>query len=112
MANRLKQLRFENNLTQKQICNELHLDQSAYSRIESGNRPLTEELINRAADFYHVSADYLLLRSEIRYLPDYGEFLRDFQKYYFQNGKNNKFNPNNAEDTPAPADTDPVPRIR
>jgi len=57
---RLKDLREDNNYTQKQIADLLFTTQPQYYRYESGQRDLPCELIVILAKFYNVSADYIL----------------------------------------------------
>ena len=57
---RLKDLREDNNYTQKQIANLLFTTQPQYYRYESGQRDLPCELIVILAKFYNVSTDYIL----------------------------------------------------
>lgn len=57
---RLRQLREDNDYTQKQIADLLHTTQPQYFRYESGLRDLPCELVVILAKFYNVSADYIL----------------------------------------------------
>lgn len=57
-------LREDADLTQKQIAEILLRDQSLYSKYERGERALPLELAIRLADFYHVSLDYLVGRTD------------------------------------------------
>lgn len=57
-------LREDADLTQKQIAEILLCDQSLYSKYERGERALPLELAIRLADFYHVSLDYLVGRTD------------------------------------------------
>ena len=60
---RIKDLREDKDLTQKQVADFLICDQSLYSKYERGERPLPLELAVKLADFYGVSVDYLLCRT-------------------------------------------------
>ena len=60
MENRIKDLREDHDLTQQQLAEKIGLTQRKYSYIETGTQPLTDELLVRLANFYHVSIDYLL----------------------------------------------------
>ena len=62
---RIKDLREDKDLTQKQVADFLICDQSLYSKYERGERPLPLELASKLADFYGVSVDYLLCRTSI-----------------------------------------------
>lgn len=66
MRNRLRDLREDADLTQTQIAQMLPCDQSLYSKYERGERELPLGLAIKLADFYHVSLDYLVGRSDKR----------------------------------------------
>ena len=63
---RIRDLREDNDLTQKQIAEYLLCDQSLYSKYEREERPLPLEYAEKLADFYRVSVDYLLGRTNIK----------------------------------------------
>lgn len=64
MKNNLKKLRKERNLTQVGLQMQTGIEQSLLSKFENGERvPPTETLIT-LADFYRVSIDYILCRTE------------------------------------------------
>ena len=56
---RIRDLREDVDLTQKQVADILQCDQSLYSKYERGLRPLPLEAAVRLARFYRVSLDYL-----------------------------------------------------
>ena len=61
---RLRELRLERNMSQQRLAMELSMTQNTISRYENGERdPGIKELI-RIADYFNVSLDYLLERSE------------------------------------------------
>lgn len=60
MGDKLKSLRIEKNLTQKQIADRIGLAISAVSSYESGTRYPTYETLIKFARIFHVSTDYLL----------------------------------------------------
>lgn len=60
MNERLKELRFEHNLTQKQIAEHLGISIRAYSHYEMGDREPSVEIIKQLCRLFDVSADYLL----------------------------------------------------
>lgn len=60
MGEKLKSLRLEKNLTQKQIADRIGLAISAVSSYESGTRYPTYETLIKFARIFHVSTDYLL----------------------------------------------------
>ena len=60
---RLKKLRKERNLTQLKLAMDLNTNQNTISRYETGERePGINELI-KIADYFNVSVDYLLERT-------------------------------------------------
>ena len=66
MQLRIRDLREDNDLTQKQIAEILICDQSLYSKYERGERPLPLEYAEKLADYYGVSVDYLLGRTNVK----------------------------------------------
>ena len=63
MRLRIRDLREDRDLTQKEIADLLMCDQSRYSKYERHERPLPLELAVILADFYQVSLDYLVGRT-------------------------------------------------
>ncbi len=64
MINNLKKLRKEKGLTQIALQMQTGIEQALLSKFENGDRtPPTETLIT-LADFYGVSIDYILCRTE------------------------------------------------
>ena len=63
MQLRIRDLREDSDLKQKDVAQFLMCDQSLYSKYERGERPLPLEYAEKLADFYHVSVDYLLGRT-------------------------------------------------
>ena len=64
MRLRIRDLREDSDKTQKQIAQILMCDQSLYSKYERGERVLPLEHAETLADFYKVSVDYLLGRTD------------------------------------------------
>ena len=64
MGFRIRDLREDADLTQKQIAELLMCDQSLYSKYERGERILPLQLAVQLADFYKVSLDYLVGRTD------------------------------------------------
>lgn len=56
---RLKDIREDKNLTQKEIAEFLNMKQQQYSRYENGTNEIPFEYIIKLAKFYNVSIDYL-----------------------------------------------------
>lgn len=63
METRIKSLREDNDLTQKQLSQMLNISQVAYSYYELNKRSIPLELLSKLADFYNTSVDYLLYRT-------------------------------------------------
>ena len=57
---RLKDLREDNDLTQKQIADYLHIKQNTYSQYENGQRQLPLECLIALAKLYKTTTDYIL----------------------------------------------------
>lgn len=70
-AERLRQLREEKCLYQKDIAQYLGISTSAYGYYEQGQREPDIETINKLADFFGTTSDYILGRSDQRnpYIP-------------------------------------------
>jgi len=62
---RLKGLREEKNLNQEEVAKLLNISQRTYSYYENG-RDIPILLLIKLADFYNVSIDYLLNRTNVR----------------------------------------------
>lgn len=62
---RLKDIREDRDITQKEIADYLHIKQNTYSQYESGKRQLPIEALIALANYYHVTTDYLLGVSDI-----------------------------------------------
>lgn len=58
--NRLKELRVDRDLTQRQVATAIGITQRKYSYIETGVQQITEALLKNLAEYYGVSVDYLL----------------------------------------------------
>lgn len=61
---RIRNLREDNDFTQTQIAQILNVDQRTYSSYEIGTRMISLPALCAVADFYHVSVDYLLNRTD------------------------------------------------
>ena len=64
--NRLKELREDKDLLQKDIANFLNIDQSNYSRYELEKINIPIDTLHKLANFYHTSTDYILYRTDIQ----------------------------------------------
>ena len=63
---RLKDLREDLDITQKEIAEFLHIKQNTYSQYENGQRQLPIDVLTKLADYYSVSTDYILERTNIK----------------------------------------------
>ena len=57
---KLKELREENNVSQKEIAKYLNIKQNTYSQYETGKRQLPIDVLIKLARFYKTSTDYIL----------------------------------------------------
>lgn len=57
---RLKDIREDLDITQKEIANYLHVKQNTYSQYENGQRQLPVDMLILLALYFHTSADYIL----------------------------------------------------
>lgn len=66
MYQRIRELREDHDLTQVYMAKLLNVNQRTYSRYETGEHEIPLASLCKIADFYHVSADYLLNRTDIK----------------------------------------------
>ena len=64
MRLRIRDCREDHDLTQRQMADYLHCDQSLYSKYERGERDIPLHVIIRLADYYGTSIDYLVGRAK------------------------------------------------
>ena len=57
---RIRDLREDKDLTQKEIAEYLHIKQNTYSQYENGQRQIPLELLISLAKYYGTSTDYIL----------------------------------------------------
>lgn len=57
---RLKDLREDNDLTQKQLAEMLHIRQNTYCQYENGQRQVPVDTLIALSRIYEVSVDYIL----------------------------------------------------
>lgn len=62
MYKRIRDLREDHDLTQKQIAKILNCSQQVYSNYELGQRDIPTAILIKLADYYNVSTDYILGR--------------------------------------------------
>ena len=64
MKTRIKDLREDKDLGQKNLSDFLSISQVAYSYYELGRRSIPVEILCKIADYYNTSVDYLLYRTD------------------------------------------------
>ena len=60
MDNRIKDLREDSDLLQKDVAAAIGITQRKYSYIETGVQQATDEILRKLAVFYGTSVDYIL----------------------------------------------------
>ena len=60
MYQRIRDLREDRDLKQRQLADFLHCSQQVYSNYELGQRDIPTEVLIKLSAFYNVSVDYLL----------------------------------------------------
>ena len=63
---RIRNLREDMDMTHTDMAKNLFISQRTYSYYESGGHDIPTEVLVRLADFYDVSVDYLLNRTDKR----------------------------------------------
>ena len=66
MYRRIRDLREDRDLLQKDMAEYLNCTQVCYSHYETGKRDIPTEVLSKLAEFYHTSTDYLLGRTDER----------------------------------------------
>ena len=66
IAETIKKLRIEKNLTIRELANELDVSYSSIGMYEQGRRQPNYETLEKIADFFNVDMNFLLGKSEIR----------------------------------------------
>lgn len=61
---RLKYLRKQKNISQLKLAMDLNMNQNSISRYEMGERQADYQTLIRFADYFNVSIDYLLERTD------------------------------------------------
>ena len=63
MYTRIRDLREDKDLTQKQIAEILGMSQTGYSKYETGENDIPTHILIKLADFYGTTTDYILGRT-------------------------------------------------
>ncbi len=66
MYPRIRDLREDNDLTQKEIATILGMSQTGYSKYETGENDLPTSILIKLARHYNTSVDYLLGETNIK----------------------------------------------
>lgn len=66
MYPRIRDLRQDSDLTQKQLANMLGMSQTGYSKYETGENDIPTAVLIWLADYYNTSTDYILGRTKRR----------------------------------------------
>lgn len=80
-ATRLKKLRFEKDITQAEFAKVIGVAQQTVGSWEKGNSAPNYDMLNKIADYFNVSADYLLGRksaNKISLSSEQRNLLKDF----------------------------------
>jgi len=64
--NRLKEIREDNDLLQKDLAKIINVTQACYSKYEKEDRDIPTEILRNLAKFYKTSIDYLLYETDKR----------------------------------------------
>ena len=65
MYKRIRDLREDSDLTQKQVSSALNCSQQVYSNYELGQRDIPTDILIKLSSFYGVSVDYILGISDV-----------------------------------------------
>ena len=60
MYKRIRDLREDKDLSQKEIANILNMSQTGYSKYEVGTNDVPTKILIQLANFYNTSVDYIL----------------------------------------------------
>lgn len=64
--NRLRELREDNDLFQKDIAKILNMSQNGYSSYETGRLDIPTDVLKKLAEYYNTSIDYILYLTDER----------------------------------------------
>ena len=81
--NRLKDLRNDNDLSQKEIGQLLGVADNSYSRYEAEIINISTKHLKKLANYYNVSIDYIFFRTDIR---------NSYKESIYQNSNDNELN--------------------
>lgn len=78
---RLRQLRKSAGVNQAEIAGLLNISREAYSMYETGRRQPSNEMLRILADYYHVSVDYILGRTDV---PELARHLGERERFLLE----------------------------
>ena len=64
MYKRIRDLREDRDMTQRQVAEMLGMSQTGYSKYETGENDIPTTILIKLADYYKTSVDYLLGRTD------------------------------------------------
>ena len=70
MYRRIRDLREDNDLSQKQLAQILGMSQTGYSKYETGENDTPTQILIKLALYYNTSVDYLLGLTDIKEPPN------------------------------------------
>lgn len=84
---RLRQLRKARKLTQEDVAHQIGVARTTYAMYEQNSREPDNETLQKLADFFQVSVDYLLGRTDEPspsqgFVQDYSPFLKAIKEKY------------------------------
>ena len=66
MYRRIRDLREDHDLTQRQVAQMLGMSQTGYSKYETGENDIPTAILIKLANFYKTSVDYILERTDTK----------------------------------------------
>lgn len=63
---RLKDMREDSDITQKEIADYLHIKQNTYSQYENGQRGLPIDVLIKLSAYFQTSTDYILGLTDVK----------------------------------------------
>jgi transcriptional regulator with XRE-family HTH domain len=61
---KIRDIREDNDITQRVVARYLRCDRAEYSKMENGRRPVPLWVVDKLADYYGTSVDYLIGRTD------------------------------------------------
>lgn len=62
---KLRELRLQKELSMRQVAKAININERTYNHYELGDREPSLEMLKAICDFYDISADYLIGRTEL-----------------------------------------------